>query len=147
MASYIDILAPSRIPDQDGRRSGPADLETCIRFDINSLLNARRPPDSLTDGFGELPLSIMAYGLRDFAFAEMKHREEREILARHLESVISVFEPRLINVHVESVDPEPMETHVNFHIAATVRGTSGDSIAGFENNFEWTTGHHEVSTA
>jgi len=148
MPSYMDILAPSRVPDTEGigRRSGPASLESCIRHDIQSLLNARRAPDAFTAGFAELPTSILNYGLRDYAFAEMETREQRELVARHIEAVLSVFEPRLSAVHVESQDPEVMRTVVNFRIAARVRGPSGESESGFQNTFEWTTGHHEVSS-
>ena len=148
MASFLDILAPSRVPDVEGigRRSGPADLESSIRFDLQSLLNTRRPPDSYTVGFPELPTSILNYGLRDFAFAKLEERAERDAVAHHIESVIAVFEPRLTAVRVIALDPEPMKTIVNFRISARIRGPNGEAEAAFDNVFEWTTGHHEVSS-
>ena len=148
MASFLDILAPSRVPDTSGvgRRSGPADLESSIRHDIQSLLNVRRPPDSIAEGFVELPRSILMFGLRDYAFAEMENREQRERVARHIEEVLSAFEPRLAGIRVESQDPERMETVVKFRIFASIRGPGGDLQSDFHNTFEWTTGHHEVST-
>ena len=149
MPSFLDILAPSRVPDTEGigRRSGPADIESCIRFDMESLLNARRAPDAYTEGFVELPRSITNYGLRDYAFAEMESREQRELVARHIEDVLAIHEPRLTAVHVESQDPEPLQTVVNFKITARLRGPGGESVSGFQNTFEWTTGHHEVSSS
>jgi type VI secretion system lysozyme-like protein len=144
MPSFLDILAPSRVPDTHGvsRRDGPADIESCIQHDLQTLLNARRPPDEFTAGFTELVSSILTYGLKDFAFTEMESREKRELVARHIESVIAAFEPRLVDVRVEALDPEQMETKVRFHITASIRGSGVDSA--FNNTFEWTTGHHEV---
>ena len=149
MPSFLDILAPSRVPDTQGvgRRSGPADIESCIRFDMESLLNARRAPDAYTEGFVELPRSITNYGLRDYAFAEMESREQRELVARHIEDVLAIHEPRLTAVHVESQDPEPLQTVVTFKITARLRGPGGESVSGFQNAFEWTTGHHEVTSS
>lgn len=153
MASFLDILAPSRVPDTQGigRRTGPADLESCIRFDIQTLLNARRPPEEFTAGFAELPASMINFGLRDYAFAEMES-EERVLVAKHIEDVLSNYEPRLISVKVDpkdvnESDPNRRMTIVSFLIAARIRGPAGESSSGFENTFEWTTGHHEVSTS
>ena len=47
----------------------------------------------------------------------------------------------------ESQDPEPLQTVVNFKITARLRGPGGESVSGFQNTFEWTTGHHEVSSS
>lgn len=147
MASFLDVLASSRVPDTHGvRRNGPADLEASIRHDIQLLLNTRRPPAELTDGFSHLPVSILNYGLMDFAFSKMES-EQRAQVARHIEEVLTRFEPRLTAVRVEALDPEPMQTIVRFHISARVRGPNGDSESDFHNSFEWTTGHHEISTS
>lgn len=146
MASFIDILAPSRVEGSD-RRSGPAELELCVRHDLQALLNARRPPDSFTDGFLELPRSVINFGIRDYAFSVMEDRAQRESVARHIEAIVAAFEPRLTNIRVESQDPSQMETVVHFRIFARLRGPHGEAESDFENSFEWTTGHHEVSTA
>lgn len=145
MPSFLDILAPSRVPDTQGigRRDGPADLEASIGHDLQTLLNARRPPDEFTEGLVELTRSILNFGLRDYAFAEMETREQRDLVARHIEEVLAAFEPRLTDVRVEPLDPEAQRMTVKFRIQAHIRGTNGE--ADFQNAFEWTTGHHEVS--
>jgi len=149
MASILDILAPSRVPDTAGieRRRGPAGIEASVRHDLQVLLNARRPPDEFTDGFSELPRSILNFGLHDYAFSEMESREKRDVVARHIETVLAALEPRLIAIRVESQDPNDMETVVRFRIFARLRGPNGDADSDFQNSFEWTTGHHEVSSA
>jgi len=158
MASFIDILAPNRVPDTRGieRRRGPADLESCVWFDLRTLLNTRRPPDSFTAGYPELPTSILNFGLRDFMFADMVTTEDRERLAREITAVINEFEPRLTDVRVTATerrepdagkgdDPRSRHTIVHYHIAARLVGPDGEYEAAFENVFEWTTGHHEVT--
>jgi type VI secretion system lysozyme-like protein len=162
MPSFLDILVPSRVPDTGGvRRSGPADVESSIRHDIQVLLNARRPSnefwrnacetesgateDDLDRVHQELRSSVFNFGVNDFAFADMKDREQRAEAARHIAAVIVRFEPRLTDVRVEAEDPEEMETRLRFRIFARLRGTNGES--DFHNVFEWTTGHHEVTTA
>ena len=146
MASFLDILVPSRVPDTrgTGRRAGPPDLETCIRYDIHVLLNARRPPDEFTDGFVHLPTSVINYGLKDYAFSDMKDREQRNEAARHIAEVIARFESRLTDIRVEVADPSDMDTKLHFRIFARLHGSRGES--DFQNEFEWTTGHHEVTT-
>ena len=147
MASIMDVLAPSRVPDTEGvRRRGPADLEASIRHDIQLLLNTRRPPSELTDGFTHLPGSILNYGLRDFAFSKMES-EQRQEAARHIEEILTRFEPRLTAIRVEPLEPEPGRTLVRFNIFARIRGPNGEMESDFRNSFEWTTGHHEVSNS
>lgn len=147
MASILDVLAPSRVPDTQGvRRRGPADLEASIRHDIQLLLNTRRPPSELTEGFVHLPASILNYGLTDYAFSKMEAEQRREA-ARHIEEVLTKFEPRLTAIRVESLEPEEGRTLVRFNIFARIRGPNGESESDFRNAFEWTTGHHEVSNS
>ena len=138
LASFLDILAPSRVPDTQGigRRTGPADLESCIRFDIQTLLNARRPPEAFTAGFAELPASMINFGLRDYAFAEMEC-EERVLVAKHIEDVLAAHEPRLISVKVDpkevnESDPNRRMMIVSFSIAARIRGPAGEASSGFD---------------
>ena len=156
MPSFLDVLAPSRVPDPGGfGRRGAADLEAAVRYDLQTLLNAHRPPASLIEGYEELTHSVFNFGLRDYTQVEMMNQQHRDAFARHIGEVIGRFEPRLTDIVITARSPEDVElssrgragkTSLYFHIAARLLGPDGDSEAQFENRFEWASGKHELSS-
>jgi type VI secretion system protein ImpF len=137
-------------------------MENAVRRDLEDLLNTRRPPEMIfgPDGksepfFGGLtepPTSIANFGLRDLSYFDTLTPELRAEFARHIEQVITDFEPRLRDVRVTVRDPlkvaEVMKadfkrTAMYFHIEARLNLDPAPEVA-FETVLELTKGTHQV---
>ena len=167
MASYLDILAPLRIPGKDDRRVGARAVArsrtACICHDIEVLLNTRRA-DTLADGtkledaYPELATSGFGFGIRDQATPDILIGTEWSALADHIAKVIATFEPRLTDIDVR---PRPSPTGANsqsdsekkdavrlvieFEITARLLEPGGTSShAEFVSEFKRGTGRYDV---
>jgi type VI secretion system protein ImpF len=138
-------------------------MENAVRRDLEDLLNTRRPPDRILGpdgrseaffgGLTEISTSIVNYGLRDLAFYDTLTPELRAEFARHIEQVITVFEPRLRDVRVTVRDRDQMaealksdfrRTALYFHIDARLGLDPAPEVA-FETVLELTKGTHQVT--
>lgn len=68
--------------------------------DIELLLNTRRPPVAIPEGFEHLPRSVFAYGIPDTTGLGRDDHAARDRLLRWIEEAIATFEPRMRNVRV-----------------------------------------------
>ncbi len=78
-------------------------LKTAVRRDLEWLLNAREPVQPPPDGAVELAKSVYCYGLPDLCSMNLISTRNRTDLARLMESIIAVFEPRLLGTKVSLV--------------------------------------------
>lgn len=102
---------------------GPADVETyagIILRDIEELLNSRRSSPLGEDG--EEP--DLSYGLPDLSLTGRTDGELMQ-LARAVRSCLEVYEPRLADIRVEALPPEPEDID-----RLTVRVTA--ALTGYE---------------
>ena len=115
-------------------------LKTAVRRDLEWLLNAREPVQPPPDGAVQLEKSVYCYGLPDMCSMNLVSTRNRTDLARLMEAIIAVFEPRLIGTKVSlvPVDPgplpqlrfviegllaiDPMPEHVSFDTVLDVTG-------------------------
>jgi type VI secretion system protein ImpF len=157
--SVLDRLTDADSAGTAGRRGyGVRQMEEAVRRDLEDLLNTRRPPDRDADGqpyFGgleEVPRSIANYGLRDLARPDALNDALRAELARHIEEVITAFEPRLrdVRVRVRNTDEVKQarkndfkQTALYFHIEGRLDLDPAPAVA-FETVLELTKGHHQV---
>ncbi len=81
-------------------------LRRSVRRDIEALLNARRRWRSWPDGYRELAVSPVGYGVTDFAAGAFNDPEQRDRLRAGIEQTIRRFEPRLAQVRVILVDSD-----------------------------------------
>jgi type VI secretion system protein ImpF len=138
-------------------------MENAVRRDLEDLLNTRRPPEvlQLPDGKAELffggltdvPTSIANFGLRDLAYFDTLTPDLRNEFARHIEQVISTYEPRLRDVRVTVRDKDEVaaamkndfkRTAMYFHIDARLNLDPAPEVA-FETVLELTKGTHQVT--
>ncbi len=162
--SVLDRLidaASAGTPDRPGYNL--RQMEDVVRRDLEDLLNTRRPPESIPGptgqrepffgGLEEVPTSIVNFGLRDLVYFDTLTPEMRSEFARHIEQVISTFEPRLRDVRVTVRDPaqvaETMKadfkrTAMYFHIEARLNLDPAPEVA-FETVLELTKGTHQVT--
>jgi type VI secretion system protein ImpF len=137
-------------------------MEDAVRRDLEDLLNTRRPPENAEDengqpepffgGLEEVPTSVANFGLRDLAYFNILTPELREEFARHIERVITAYEPRLQDVRVTVRDPAEVaeakkndfkKTALYFHIEARLNLDPAPEVA-FESVLELTKGTHQV---
>jgi type VI secretion system protein ImpF len=81
-------------------------LRRSVRRDIEALLNARRRWRSWPDGYRELAVSPVGYGVTDFAAGVFNDPAQRDRLRAQIEQTIRRFEPRLAQVRVVLIDTD-----------------------------------------
>jgi type VI secretion system protein ImpF len=98
-------------------------LRRSVRRDIEALLNARRRWRSWPEGYAELALSPVGYGISDFAAGAFNDPGERDRLRAVIEQTIRRFEPRLAQVSVILVegDNSALESTLRLRIEALLR--------------------------
>lgn len=81
-------------------------LRKNVRRDIENLLNAKVPWNTWPNCYSELDRSLVNYGLQDFSSMAVGSLEGRQLLCQKVKETILRFEPRFIEVNVETVDNE-----------------------------------------
>src|SRR5450759_3041710 len=75
-------------------------LKVSLRRDLEWLLNSRRTPDAVGSEFQELEQSLYNFGLPDVTSLSWDSARDRSKLARMIEQVLHIFEPRLTGIRV-----------------------------------------------
>jgi type VI secretion system protein ImpF len=115
-------------------------LRAAVRRDLEWLLNAREPVQAPGEGAHELQKSLYCFGLPDLCSTNLVSTKNRSSLARLMEAMIAIFEPRLLGAKV-SLAPanpgplpqlrfviegmlavDPMPEHVSFDTVLDVSG-------------------------
>lgn len=97
-------------------------LRRSVRRDIEALLNARRRWRSWPEGYEELALSPVAYGISDFAAGAFNDPAQRDRLRLQIENMIRRFEPRLAQVRVVLLDAnDTLDATLRLRIEALLR--------------------------
>ena len=120
-------------------------LKDGVRRDLEWLLNSRRCPIEPAPSAKELWRSVYCYGLPDITGVSLSKGEDRNKMARMVETVVATFEPRLLNVTV-SMKPVAQDSHVlRFQIEALLRTEPAPSRVFFDTTLELTKGEYEVA--
>jgi type VI secretion system protein ImpF len=110
--------AGPRPPDEATRLHDLADLSTSIGRELEDLLNTRTPlPIEILER--RRPRTAIDYGIPDLSSFPLGEHEAVRRLARHLESVVLAFEPRLNDPSV-AILPDPCSAGA---LIAVIRGT------------------------
>jgi type VI secretion system protein ImpF len=97
-------------------------LRRSVRRDLENLLNTRRRWRSWADGYPELSVSPLAYGIGDFSSGAFNDPRRREQLRYEVEQTIRRFEPRLLRVSVTLLAPkEELEAMVRLRVEGLLR--------------------------
>lgn len=109
-ASLLDKLiddAPNEWDAEEAYRGGNLpQLRRNVGRDIENLLNAKVQWSTWPDCYKELKNSLVNYGLEDFSNMAIGSLEGRQLLCKKVAESIRRFEPRFIEVDVETVDNE-----------------------------------------
>jgi type VI secretion system protein ImpF len=97
-------------------------LRRSVRRDIEALLNARRRWRSWPDGYTELAVSPVGYGISDFSAGAFNDPAQRDRLRSQIETMIRRFEPRLAQVRVVLLDADnTLDATLHLRIEALLR--------------------------
>lgn len=128
-AKHITPSLLDRLTDED--RKAPRDLnkhyltklrefkESVLR-DLSFLLNSRTTGTIGVD-FPRCAGSVLGYGLPDITSRSGQSLAERNQIRREIQSAIEWFEPRLKQVQVTAVPPQPGDTQLRFSIRALLQ--------------------------
>jgi type VI secretion system protein ImpF len=112
-------------------------LRAAVRRDLEALLNARRRRRPLPRIYGELPSSIMNYGIPDPTSGAFAVPELRDGLVREIEASIRRFEPRLSDVSVSLIEADDrLGTSLHMRISAILRADPLPEPVSFETLLE-----------
>ena len=124
--SILDRLideAPDKLIDRPLSHAESLDaLRRSVRRDLEALLNTRRRWRSWPDGYAELALSPVGYGIADFSSGAFNDPRRREWLRQEVEQAIRRFEPRLVRLRVMLMDPkDELEATLHLRIEGLLR--------------------------
>jgi len=172
--SVLDRLTSSPLGPADGEHPAAADaalvaarqrtmrelslqaLKDALRRDLEWLLNTRRTPAVAPEELSELTHSVYHYGLPDMTAFNRTSPRDRERLARLVEEVIAIFEPRLSGVHVtlaesgrggEGKNGAEEVREVRFLVEGLLRVDPAPERVVFDTVLETPSGEYQVRTA
>lgn len=120
------------------------ELKISVRRDLEFLLNSRCFPDEIPESLEELHKSVAVYGLADFTRSNVKNASEQKKLTEQLESAISTFEPRLMDLQI-TLDPvNDIERSLRFHIVAQLKIDPIPEPIAFDTVLQMGSGEFEV---
>ena len=141
----IDREPENRKEAQEMRNQSLRELKDAVRRDLEWLLNSRRSPAEPPESAKELWRSVYCYGLPDITGVSLSSGDDRQRMARMVESAIATYEPRLLNVTV-SMKPATGEVHVlRFQIEGLLRTEPAPARVFFDTTLELTKGEYEVT--
>lgn len=127
------------------RAQSMRELKASLRRDLEWLLNTRKPLDPPPDGATELPRSLYNYGLPDVTSMSISNNNDRDRLARIMETALTTFEPRLAGPKVKFVDGGDSKTHVlRFVIEGMLRIDPAPEYVTFDTVLELVSGGYDV---
>jgi type VI secretion system protein ImpF len=99
-----------------------ATLRQSLRRDLEALLNTRRRWRSWPEGYTELGVSPLGFGIADFSAGAFNDPRRREWLRADVEQTIRRFEPRLSRPRVTLMNPkDELEARLHLRIEAVLR--------------------------
>lgn len=149
-ASVFDRLLDFEPDRQDepppGAREQARLYKDSIRRDLETLLNTQQPPQRLADSLPEIPTSLMQFGSSGFHGLMLATREQHLALAKSLQELIAVFEPRLKNVKVMLSEEQTRRTRsLALKIKGEARFSDMDEAVVFDTKLDPSTRQFRIS--
>jgi len=121
------------------------EIKEAVRRDLENLLNTRWRCAEWPPHLTELETSLVNYGLPDFAAAHARWSAEPERLLEVVQQTIELFEPRLQNVRVESLqNVDSIDRTLRFRITATLFVDPIEDRVSYRSALEPTSGDFQV---
>jgi len=117
-----------------------------VQRDLEELLNARQIPHDVPAALREVRRSLLFYGLPDVNSLKASTYQQREDVARMIETTVALFEPRLQKVRAVMLEGDDgLDRRVRFRIDARLRVDPAPEVA-FDTILELTTGRYSVQS-
>lgn len=119
-------------------------LKAALKRDLEWLLNTRRTIQEAPASARELERSLYHYGLPDFTGFSLRSVRDQQRITKLIESVVSLFEPRLANVRV-TMEPLPENARrLRFLIEGWLRIDPAPERVSFDTVLELSSGQYQV---
>ncbi len=120
-------------------------LKGSLRRDLEWLLNTRRTPGAVGSEFRELERSLYNYGLPDVTSLSWDSNRDRTRLARMIEHTLTIFEPRLRNVKVATLESVAGAQQVlRFQIEGLLDMDPSPELISFDTVLQLSSGEYRV---
>jgi type VI secretion system protein ImpF len=120
-------------------------LKVALRRDLEWLLNSRRTPEAVGGEFEELEKSLYNFGLPDMTSLSWDSARDRSRLARMIEEVLSMFEPRLSGLRVVAMEAAAGAQHVmRFQIEGMLDMDPSPEHISFDTLLQLSSGEYQV---
>ena len=121
----IDDSPQDRYESESYRGISLSKLRRYVARDLENLLNAKVQWSTWPDYYKELDQSLANYGMSDFSSMAVGSMEGRQLLCDKVTESIKRFEPRFVEVYVETVDnDQPLDRILNLRINALLHNDS-----------------------
>src|ERR1039458_2993177 len=146
------VLEPLTDPDPKSAAEAPPTraqsvrlLKASLRRDLEWLLNPRRTPDPAGPEYELVARSLYNFGLPDLNSLNWESTRDRGRLSRVIEEVLHNFEPRLLGIHVISLEPAPGSAHVmRFQIEGMLDMDPSPEHISFDTTLQLSSGEYQV---
>jgi type VI secretion system protein ImpF len=147
LPSILDRLID---PDSAGTLArtgyGLNEMIDAVRRDLEELLNTRRGQPVPPERYPELSRSVFSYGLPDLVTTPAATLQQREALARLLEQIVTLHEPRIRNVRATVTgDIDGKDRAIRFRLEGQLRVEPAPDVE-FETVLELSSGHSQVKS-
>lgn len=149
----VTLSVLDRLIDNDPKQSAEAPLtraqslralKSALKRDLEWLLNTRRTIDPAPDSARETVRSVYHYGFADISSKSVLSNQDQNDLVREMESVITVFEPRLKRVKVRMEPLGDNSRDLRFVIDGLLNVDPAPEPVRFDTVLEIGSGQYEV---
>jgi type VI secretion system protein ImpF len=150
----ITLSVLDRLIDEDPKRSAEVpltraqalrEMKAALRRDLEWLLNSRCLETEIQKGTSELARSVFCYGLPDYSSLSQDQHDTAHELARRIERVLAVFEPRLAGAKVTLPKVDEEKTRgLRFVITGMLRVDPRPERVSFDTMLEISSGEYQV---
>lgn len=138
----IDLEPGSQVENPPSRSQSERILRRAVRRDLEWLLNTRRNSDVPEEGTREIYRSAYMFGLPDLSSLTMATAADRNKLVKQIVTAINLFEPRLANVRLVTVESEDSaKSEVRLRIEAMLRMDPSPEPISFDTVIELKSGN------
>jgi type VI secretion system protein ImpF len=142
----VDLEPGNQTENPPTRSQSERLLKRAVRRDLEWLLNTRRIWDPPDEGLKEVNRSVYTYGLPDLSGLTMATSGDRNKLVRQILAAINLFEPRLANVRLVTVEnPDTAKSEVRLRIEAMLRMDPSPEPISFDTVIELKSGNCRLS--
>jgi type VI secretion system protein ImpF len=149
----VTLSVLDRLIDIDPKHSAEAPLtraqslralKAALKRDLEWLLNTRQTIDPAPDSARETARSVYQYGFADISSKSVLSSRDQNDLAREMESVIAIFEPRLKRVKVRMEPLAASSQTLSFIIEGLLNVDPAPEPVRFDTVLELGKGEYEV---